>query len=76
MRIEIDLNGNTERAEYVIVKTDGDNPEKVWLNVKGQPWDGTQQAYVDGDPVNVSWVTLDKDDIRRVAGALMLLGDE
>ena len=50
MRIEVDLHGSTERAEYVTDKTDADNSGKVWLNVKAQPWDDAQQTYVKGDP--------------------------
>ena len=65
MKIEIDLNGSTERPEYIFLSPTDDDPEKVWINLKGYD-----------NPTNVSWVTLDKGDLRRVAKALMLLGDE
>lgn len=63
------------RDEHVIIKTDDDDPKKAWLNLNGEAWAEDAQAYAGGRLVNVFRVTLDKGDIRRVAGALLLMGE-
>lgn len=65
MRVEIELTGDTERREeYVVIETDDGDPEKVWLNFRGYDTRG-----------RVAWVKLDEGDIRRVAKALLLMGE-
>ena len=71
MRIEIDLEGNRERAEKVFINMDP-RTGKVHINLQGRAWNDAEQVY-DGGLTNVSWVTLTKADVKRISGALALL---